>query len=114
MASVEQDLTAALRSLAEASGAADAAAPRQPRTEAAATSGDLTAEAIGQSVCMLMPDNAILVDEAATNGTLIFAATKGARAHAVRKPPGKELNASLKHSNAKIAAAQSLAMASVS
>ena len=81
MASVEQDLTAALRSLAEASGAADAAAPRQPRTEAAAPSGDLTAEAIGQSLCMLMPDNAILVDEAATNGTPIFAATKGARAH---------------------------------
>jgi acetolactate synthase-1/2/3 large subunit len=81
MASVEQDLTAALRSLAEASGAVDAAAPRQPRTEAAAPSGDLTAEAIGQSLCMLMPDNAILVDEAATNGTPIFAATKGARAH---------------------------------
>ena len=32
---VEQDLTAALRSLAEASGAADAAAPRQPRIEVA-------------------------------------------------------------------------------
>ena len=28
-----------------------------------------------------MPDNAILVDEAATNGPPIFAATKGARAH---------------------------------
>ena len=67
MASVEQDLTAALRSLAEASGAADAAAPRQPRTEAAAPSGDLTAEAIGQSLCMLMPDNAILVDEGLTS-----------------------------------------------
>jgi acetolactate synthase-1/2/3 large subunit len=81
MASVEQDLTAALRSLAEASGAVDAAASRQPRTEAAAPIGELTAEAIGQSLCMLMPDNAILVDEAATNGTPIFAATKGARAH---------------------------------
>ena len=81
MASVEQDLTAALRSLAEATGATDAAAPRQPRTEAAAPNGDLTAEAIGQTLCMLMPENAILVDEAATNGTPIFAATKGARAH---------------------------------
>jgi acetolactate synthase-1/2/3 large subunit len=81
MASVEQDLTAALRSLAEASGAADAAAPRQPRAEAAAPSGDLTAETIGQSLCMLMPENAILVDEAATNGAPILAATKGARAH---------------------------------
>jgi acetolactate synthase-1/2/3 large subunit len=81
MASVEQDLSEALRSLAEATGGAGAAAPRQPRTEAAAPSGDLTAEAIGQSLCMLMPDNAILVDEGATNGPPIFAATKGARAH---------------------------------
>ena len=81
MASVEQDLSEALRSLAEATGAVGAAAPRQPRTEAAAPSGDLTAEAIGQSLCMLMPDNAILVDEGATNGPPIFAATKGARAH---------------------------------
>jgi acetolactate synthase-1/2/3 large subunit len=81
MASVEQDLSEALRSLAETTGAAGAAAPHQPRTEAAAPSGDLTAAAIGQSLCMLMPDNAILVDEAATNGPPIFAATKGARAH---------------------------------
>jgi len=29
----------------------------------------------------LMPENAILVDEAGTNGAAIFAATKGARAH---------------------------------
>jgi hypothetical protein len=49
-------------------GAAGEAASRQPRTEAVAPSGDLTAEAMGQSLCMLMPDNAILVVEAATNG----------------------------------------------
>ena len=81
MSSVEQDLTAALRSLADAAGAADAAAFRQPRTEASAPSGELTAETIGQTLCMLMPENAILSDEAATNGTPIFAATKGARPH---------------------------------
>ena len=81
MSSVDQDLTAALKALAEATDAARAAAPRQPRTEAVAPSGELTAETIGQSLCMLMPEKAILVDEAATNGTPIFAATKGARAH---------------------------------
>ena len=74
-------MTAALRSLADATGAADVAAFRQPRTEAAAPSGELTAETIGQTLCMLMPENAILSDEAATNAPPIFAATKGARAH---------------------------------
>jgi acetolactate synthase I/II/III large subunit len=86
MASVEQDLPEALKSLAEATGAANAASARQPRTEAAPPSGDLTAEAIGQTLCMLMPENAILVDEAATNGPSIFAATKGARAHDYLSP----------------------------
>ncbi len=81
MSSVEQDLTAALSSLAEATGATDTAAPHQTRTEASAPSGELTAENIGQTLCMLMPDNAILSDEAATNGGPIFVATKGARAH---------------------------------
>ena len=43
MSSVEQDLTAALRSLVDAAGATDTAAFRQPRTEATAPSGELTA-----------------------------------------------------------------------
>ena len=74
-------MSAALSSLAEAIDAVGEVPRRQPRTEAGAPSGDLTAEAIGQSICMLMPNNAILVDEGATSGTPIFAATKGARAH---------------------------------
>ena len=81
MSSVDQDLTAALSSLAEATGAGDAAAFRERRTEASAPSGELTAETIGQTLCMLLPEHAILSDEAATNGGPIFAATKGARAH---------------------------------
>ncbi len=86
MASVDEDLEAALQSLAEATGASSAAAPRQTRTQAEAPSGELTAVAIGQTLCMLMPEGAVLIDEAATNGPPIFAATKGARAHDYLNP----------------------------
>ena len=80
MASVNEDLVAALQSLAEAAGAGNAAAPRQVRMQTQAPSGELTAGAIGQTLSMLMPQGAILVDEGATNGPPIFEATKGARA----------------------------------
>jgi len=86
LASVDEDLDAALQSLAEATGASSAVAPRQTRTQAEAPSGELTAVAIGQTLCMLMPEGAILIDEAATNGPPIFAATKGARAHDYLNP----------------------------
>jgi acetolactate synthase-1/2/3 large subunit len=86
MASVEQDLAAALQSLADATHAAGALVPRQPRTEVLAPAGALTAETIGQTLCLLMPTNAILIDEAATNGPPIFAATRGARAHDFLSP----------------------------
>ncbi len=79
MASAEQDLPAALKVLAEATGATATAAPRQPRANAAAPKGELNAPAVGQTLCMLMPDNAILVDEGATNSPTIFEATKGAK-----------------------------------
>ena len=81
MASVEQDLTAALKVACRSDrrGRRGGAPPASHRGRA--PSGELTAETIGQSLCMLMPEKAILVDEAATNGTPIFAATKGARAH---------------------------------
>jgi acetolactate synthase I/II/III large subunit len=86
LASAEQDLPAPLSALAEATGATTAASPRQPRANAAAPEGELNAQAIGQTLCMLMPDNAILVDEGATNGPAIFEATKGARAHDYLNP----------------------------
>ena len=86
MASAEADLEAALKSLAEATGAKDAKASRETRTQTAPPAGELTAEAIGQSLCMLLPAQAILVDEAATNSPPIRAATKGARAHDYLNP----------------------------
>jgi acetolactate synthase-1/2/3 large subunit len=86
MASAGQDLEIALNSLAEASGAAGVSTPRQPRAAEAQPSGELTAKAIGQTLCTLLPDDAILVDEASTNGPPIFEATKGARAHDYLNP----------------------------
>ena len=86
MASTDEDLSAALRALADATAATEMAAPRQARTEFAAPAGALTAAAIGESLAILMPENAVLVDEAATNGMPLFAATKGARAHDYLSP----------------------------
>jgi acetolactate synthase I/II/III large subunit len=87
MASTDQDLLAALESLSKATGSATAEALRQARRATTAPpTGELSAQAIGQTLCALMPDNAILVDEAATNGPQIFAATKGARPHDYLSP----------------------------
>ena len=46
----------------------------------------LTAAAIGASLALLMPENAILVDEAATNGPGIVGQTRGARPHDYLNP----------------------------
>ncbi|MDG3005175.1 acetolactate synthase large subunit [Paludisphaera mucosa] len=86
MASADQDLDTALHALAEATGATHTPAVRQPRNEPPPASGELTAAAIGQTLCSLLPADAILVDEAATNGPAILAATKGARAHDLLNP----------------------------
>ena len=87
MASADQDLPAALELLAKATRSTTAETTRQARRATTASpAGELTAQAIGQTLCALMPDNAILVDEAATNGPQIFAATKGARPHDYLSP----------------------------
>jgi acetolactate synthase-1/2/3 large subunit len=89
MASADHDLSAALQALAKATDSSAAKPKRQTsqtRQATSAPSGELTAATIGETLCALMPDNAILVDEAATNGARIFAATRGARAHDYLSP----------------------------
>ncbi|MDM0106554.1 acetolactate synthase large subunit [Variovorax sp. J22R24] len=81
LATVEHDLQAALGDLANAVGAPSAAVTRQSRSTAPAPTGALTPSAIGKSLCALLPENAILVDEGATMSSPIFHATEGARAH---------------------------------
>jgi acetolactate synthase-1/2/3 large subunit len=81
LVNVHQDINEALAAL---SGALDArqppetipSAPRLPPPE-----GPLTPAAIGQSLTLLMPENAIVSDEAATCGLAIFPATEQAPPH---------------------------------
>ena len=81
MATTEHDLAAALDDLAEAVRAPSGPARRQERIQPSMPAGALTPKAVGDSLCLLMPENAILVDEAATMGWPIFDATQGAVAH---------------------------------
>jgi acetolactate synthase-1/2/3 large subunit len=80
-ATADHDLLSSLQSLADVLGAdseADVipAAPAMPLPE-----GLLTPVAIGHSLTMLMPENAIVSDEAATCGLGIFPATENAPPH---------------------------------
>jgi acetolactate synthase-1/2/3 large subunit len=77
----DQDLTAALKELAAAVGAPAQPVTRQSRSSAAMPAGALNADAIGQSLCALLPENAILVNEGITLGLTIYQRTQGARAH---------------------------------
>jgi acetolactate synthase-1/2/3 large subunit len=67
--------------LAAAVQAPSEPAQRQSRWQPAIPVGALTGEAIGDSICLLMPENAILVDEGITNGATVYYRTQGARAH---------------------------------
>jgi acetolactate synthase I/II/III large subunit len=85
LATVDHDLLAALSELAKAVGAPSQPVARRTRSTATPPTGALTVKAIAQSLCALMPENAILVDEGATNGGPICDQTEGARAHDLLK-----------------------------
>lgn len=86
MATAEQDLPSALAMLSRALDAEGVSVPRAERASPSVPSGPLTAASIGASLTNLMPENAILVDEAATNGPPIIGATQGARRHDYLNP----------------------------
>jgi acetolactate synthase-1/2/3 large subunit len=77
----DQDIVPALRDLAAAVDALHMEGARQSRTQGTPPMGVLTADAIGQSLCALMPEDTILVNEGITLGLPIFQRTQGARAH---------------------------------
>lgn len=81
LATVEHDLLDALDHLANAINAPSQPAARQNKSQFSTPSGILNAETIGKSLCLLMPENAVVIDEGATNGHMIFQLTKGARSH---------------------------------
>lgn len=80
-ATVDHNVMTALTDLAGAVGAGDETVDRVQRVEPKPPSGELTVEAVGQSACLLMPEDTILVDEAITATGPLFAETTHARPH---------------------------------
>jgi acetolactate synthase I/II/III large subunit len=82
LASLDEDLPGALEALAEEVGALRTPAPvtNEP-PPAKAASGAITPEALGASLAALLPENAILADEAVTTGRGFFAPTRSAAPH---------------------------------
>jgi len=81
LATVDHDILSALSDLAKAVGAPSQPAARQARSKSSLPAGVLTDAAIGQSVGMLLPENAIIVMECPTTEPAIYQYTEGARAH---------------------------------
>ncbi len=79
LATPEQESAAALEALAEylRAGAAPASTSKRP----ALPTGKLDATTIGAAIAALMPENCIVMDEAATTGLPFFGASTGAPAH---------------------------------
>ncbi len=75
------DALAALAWLAEEVGAGGTPEPLQPLALPAPTSGALTAEGIGQSLAALLPEGAIVVDEAISSSAMLYTPCQGARPH---------------------------------
>ena len=81
LASTDQDLHAALAAVSDRLGA-DEEAEKTPAAPPFPPPSDLlTPVAIGQTLTLLMPENAIVADEANTCGLGIFPATENARPH---------------------------------
>ena len=80
LASPHDDVPAALDALADALGAPARFVPVD-RTEAPVSTGELTAYAIGESICRHMPEHAVVSDDAVTAGLPVYLQTKGARPH---------------------------------
>jgi acetolactate synthase-1/2/3 large subunit len=81
LADVDQDICPALRILVQALAADAAPALTGEAPPAPAPNGALTPVAIGQSLRSLMPEHAIISDEAVTCGMALFPLTENARAH---------------------------------
>src|SRR3954453_23395331 len=73
-----EDLIAALEMLEEAVGARGTPTPAVNDPPPVKASGAITSEALGASIGALLPENAIVADEAVTTGRGFFAPTKSA------------------------------------
>ena len=83
LASPDEDAAAALEALAQALGAAPDAGLRAARESFAEPTGKLNSESLGRALAASQPENAIVVDEAATSGAQWFGLAAGAAPHTV-------------------------------
>ena len=81
MASVDDDIEAALMDLADGLNAEASPVARQPTVTPPLSHGRLTAETIGQSISLLLPDHAIITDEGITCSLPVYTLTQGAAPH---------------------------------
>jgi acetolactate synthase-1/2/3 large subunit len=81
LATPEQNTTASLEKLAAALGASQTPPKLQPTLRPGLPKGKLSAAKVCRAVGQLLPDNAILVDEAITSGLMLSAMTAGAPRH---------------------------------
>jgi acetolactate synthase-1/2/3 large subunit len=81
LASIEQDVALALEALADLVGAPKSAPARAANDAPVRPTGALDATTIGAAIAALMPEHAIVMDEAATTGLPFFGASLSAPAH---------------------------------
>ncbi|GLZ23972.1 acetolactate synthase I/II/III large subunit [Stutzerimonas stutzeri] len=81
LASPTEDTTASLEKLSAALGAEQAQPMLQPALRPNRPRGKLTAAKVCKAVGHLLPENAILIDEAITSGLMLSALTAGAPRH---------------------------------
>jgi Thiamine pyrophosphate-requiring enzymes [acetolactate synthase, pyruvate dehydrogenase (cytochrome), glyoxylate carboligase, phosphonopyruvate decarboxylase] len=83
LAAFEQDAEATLTHLVERLGVQDERPALQPPARPTSPRGKLTAEKVCKAIGALMPERAIVVDEAQTSGVLLPVFTRGAPRHDV-------------------------------
>src|SRR6266849_1377357 len=81
LARPDEDLVAALEMLCDEVGARAMPAPVVTERPAGPASGAITSEALGASIAALLPEHAIVADEAVTTGRGFFAPTRMAAPH---------------------------------
>jgi acetolactate synthase-1/2/3 large subunit len=81
LATVDHDILSALGDLAKAVGTPPQPAARRERSKGVPPAGVLTDDAVGQSIGLLLPENAILVSDSPTTDGALYRGTEGARAH---------------------------------
>ncbi|MDD9943637.1 MAG: acetolactate synthase large subunit [Myxococcales bacterium] len=81
LAAPGDDAVGALSNLSEALGAAGDSPPVQAGSQPDAPTGPLDAKAVGEALCRMMPEGAIVVDEGNSAGVFVPIFTMGAPAH---------------------------------